>query len=106
MWEVIFWITAIAVLLGGLAFCWMIGNDFPFVGIIGAIAWIGFWLFAAFGIADEAFGNHPTFTLRKDRWACTARHTEVQTTYISNAKGGLTPMVTSNVVCDQYTRIG
>lgn len=48
--------------------------------------------------ADQA----PTFALRKDRWQCTAAHTETSTTYIMVGKV-LVPSTRTSSVCDQWS---
>lgn len=107
IWQIVYWAVAVCVLIAVLSFAWSIADmgGSHLVAALVAVGGSGAWAFMAFGLYDEAFGNHPTFELRKDRWACTQRHTEVVTTYAPNGNGGMMPIVSSNVVCDQYTRI-
>jgi hypothetical protein len=105
MIEVFYWIVMAAVYVLGVCFCLgIVAEEFPFAGWLSLIVWTGVWALLAFGIRQEAFGDHTYFQLRTDRWTCTQRHTEVHTTYIAGQNGQLTPMVSSTVVCDQYTR--
>lgn len=105
IWQIGFWLLAACILVLGLAMAIAMADDFGPFAYIAALAWFLIWLFGSVAIQDEIWGNHPTFELRKDRWACTARHTEVSTSYISDGKGGMTPIVNSYTVCDQYSRI-
>ena len=44
----------------------------------------------------------PTFSLRKDRWTCTAAHNETSTTYIIVGKVAV-PSTSTHSVCDQWS---
>lgn len=98
------WTAFVCLVLGFLWFAWMIGEDFPIAGILFAVFVVACAVIGGYAIYDEGYHDHPTYQLRKANWFCSARHTEVRTTYISNGRGGLTPLVTSEVVCDQYNR--
>lgn len=55
-----------------------------------------------YGMYQES--KKPTFTLVKDRWTCTASHEESNVTYIHGANGTMTPIYSTDTVCDQYTK--
>lgn len=105
IWVLGYWVFALCILILVMGMLASMLDDFGFWAIIAGLAWLLFWFAAAYGGYDEIFGNHPTFELRKDRWACTARHTQVVSTPISDGKGGTTYSTSSYTICDQYSRI-
>ena len=66
------------------------------VGIVGAMV-----------AASYTDSQRPTFTLKKDDWACTKSHQESITTYINQGDGKtiiLMPITTYSTVCDTWAR--
>lgn len=104
-WHLIYWAITVGSALLALVFAIVICEDNPVVGVIAGVVMLAVIGAMAMAVYDDAFHDHPTFTLRTDRWACTGRHTEVTSTWISNGKGGGYNQVSSYTVCDQYSRI-
>lgn len=105
MMEVLYWFVTAVAFIGFILFCRMLAEDSFIAAFIVFVVAGALLVVMAMGLRDEIFGDHTYIHLRADRFACTERHTQVQTTYISGQNGQLTPIVSSVTICDQYSRI-
>lgn len=102
--AVAIWVFIAGLAAGALALIYWVGEDSLPAGALTASLSLPFVAMLAIYAYDEMYNEHPEYHLRKTEWFCSARHTEVVTTYVSNGNNGMMPIVNSYVVCDQYNR--
>jgi hypothetical protein len=70
------------------------------IALIVALVFVGL---PALGYALWKDAHSPTFTLKKNEWACTQSHERPITTYVQSGKV-LIPITSYERVCDTYER--
>ena len=89
--------------MGGRVLDWLFDHVMTWIGIICIV--VACLLIVVAPICFFMDAKSPTFSLKKDEWACVKTHRKPTTTYIQSGKV-LVPVARHQDVCDVYSRIG